>query len=122
MRRDDDPRRFLGFFDRLSRDASRQARERAEELSRPRGIEWDGGMEGVPPLDAHIDGGHTGPARVSRNREDRFNRNGSGGRIISRHRTKSAAVSKARKEARKRNTSFRVQDTKGRWSQGPGYG
>ena len=49
-------------------------------------------------------------------------RNGSGGRIISRHRTKSAAVKRARREARKRGTSFRVQDTQGRWSQGPGYG
>lgn len=55
-------------------------------------------------------------------RGDWIVRNGSGGKILSRHRTKSAATKRARTEARKRNTSFRVQDTKGRWSQGPGYG
>lgn len=31
-------------------------------------------MDDVPPLDAHADGGHTGNARVSRNREHRFDR------------------------------------------------
>jgi len=65
---------FLGFFERMARGASRDARKGAEDLSRPRGVRSSGGMDGVPPLDAHVDGGHTGPARVSRNREHRFNR------------------------------------------------
>lgn len=47
---------------------------------------------------------------------------GRGGRVISRHRTKSAAVSKARSEARKRGTNYRVQNTSGQWQQQTGYG
>lgn len=48
-------------------------------------------------------------------------RNGAGGTIISRHRKKSAAKRRARREARKRNTNLRVQNTRGQWSQGPSY-
>lgn len=49
-------------------------------------------------------------------------RNGPGGRIINRHRTKKKAKSTARREARKRNTDYRVQkSTNGHWSQGPSY-
>lgn len=44
-----------------------------------------------------------------------------GNRQISRHRTKSAAKSKARKEAKKRGAQLRVQNTQGQWSQGPSY-
>jgi hypothetical protein len=49
-------------------------------------------------------------------------RNGSRGRILSRHRTKSAAVSQGRTEARKRGTNLKIQGTDGQWSQGPSYG
>lgn len=48
-------------------------------------------------------------------------RNGPGGRIISRHRTKSRAVSRGRKEARKRGTDLKIQNTSGTWQQGPSY-
>ncbi|MFW5956747.1 MAG: pilus assembly FimT family protein [Halorhabdus sp.] len=45
----------------------------------------------------------------------------SGGKTISRHRLKSQATEQARAEAKKRGTDLRVQDTGGRWSQGPSY-
>lgn len=48
-------------------------------------------------------------------------RNGSRGRILSRHRKKSTAVSRGRSEARKRGTDLRIQNTNGRWRQGPSY-
>lgn len=48
-------------------------------------------------------------------------RNGPGGTILSRHRTKRRAVSRGRTEARKRSTNLRVQNTRGQWRQGPSY-
>lgn len=44
-----------------------------------------------------------------------------GGKTISRHRLKSRAVDRAKSEARQRDTSYRVQDTSGQWSQGPSF-
>lgn len=45
-----------------------------------------------------------------------------GGRTISRHRKKSAAKSKARTEARKREGNVAFQDAStGHWNQGPSY-
>lgn len=49
-------------------------------------------------------------------------RNGSRGKIISNHRKKKRAVERAKREARKRNTRVRIQNTKGRWKNGPNYG
>lgn len=40
---------------------------------------------------------------------------GAGGAVIDRHRTKAAAVSNGRTEAKRRNTSLRVQATDGTW-------
>lgn len=42
-------------------------------------------------------------------------RNGPGGEILSRHRTKARAEQAARKERRKRNTDIRKQNTDGTW-------
>lgn len=45
-----------------------------------------------------------------------------GGRTLSRHRKKATAMSKARSEARKRDTSVRFQNSStGTWNQGPSY-
>jgi len=44
----------------------------------------------------------------------------SGSRVLSRHRKKSAAVSKGRTEARKRGTDLRIQNTNGQWRQETG--
>lgn len=43
------------------------------------------------------------------------------GRQVSRHRTKSAAKSKAKQYARARDGQVRIQNTSGTWSQGPSY-
>lgn len=48
-------------------------------------------------------------------------RNGAGGTIISRHRSKQAAVSRGRTEARQRGTNLKIQNTNGTWKQGPSY-
>jgi len=49
-------------------------------------------------------------------------RNGAGGTILSRHRTKAAAKSRGKQEARKRNTDLKIQNSGGgTWKQGPSY-
>lgn len=41
----------------------------------------------------------------------------SGSHVISRHRLKSAAVDKARREARKRDCGYQVQKSDGKWQE-----
>lgn len=48
-------------------------------------------------------------------------RNGPGGQILSRHRTKRRAVSEGRQAARSRGTNLKIQNRDGTWRQGPSY-
>jgi hypothetical protein len=41
--------------------------------------------------------------------------------MVSRHRTKSAAVERAKSKAREKNTQVRIQNTDGTFRQGPSY-
>jgi len=44
-----------------------------------------------------------------------------GTRMVSRHRTKSAAVERAKSKAREKNTQVRIQNADGTFRQGPSY-
>lgn len=48
-------------------------------------------------------------------------RNGAGGEILSRHRTKKAAMEKARRAASRRSTQLRAQGIDGQWRQVASY-